>query len=157
MTSSAEPWTLERFRHAASDRFEALYSEPRPLLPLAGLYRGHVLSRIDHATSRRALWRWSQRVGFQWLPFWVDFDRRLWCFATTAFGLGRFAARAERSRWRDTEAYALRYDASRLPRPIRRVLYDEVKPLDERWILGLGGIDAGRGRGDHFRFVLERV
>jgi hypothetical protein len=48
----------------------------------------------------------------------------------------------------------LHYDVSRLP--IRRVLYDEIKPLADGTILGLGGIDAGRGEGDHFFFELRR-
>jgi hypothetical protein len=154
---ASTPFTLERLRREGPAGFEALWCEQRPLGPLAGRYRGHVLSRIDHATSRRPLWRWSQRAGFEGLPFWVDFDRRCWCFVTPSLALGRFEARPGRSRWRDTEAYALCYDTSRLPPLIRLVLYDEVKPLDERLVLGLGGIAADRGRGDHFRFVLERA
>lgn len=152
-----DAWTLEAFRRAPPERFEELWIEARPLRPLTGLHRGHVLSRIDHATSRRPLWRWSEGLGFEWLPFWVDFDRSVWCFVSPVVALGRFEARPGPSRWRDTDAYALRYERSRLPSPIRRVLYDEVKPWDDRWTLGLGGINAGRGRGDHFHFVLERA
>lgn len=153
----AAEWSLARLRGLGPEGFEALWREPRGLSPLAGLWRGHVLRRLDHATARRPLWRWSEQLGFEWLPFWVDFDRSEWCFVTPALRVGRFEAHAGPSRWRDTEAYALRYERSRLPRPLRRVLYDEVKPLDDRWVLGLGGIDAGRGRGDHFHFVLERA
>lgn len=60
------------------------------------------------------------------------------------------------SRWRDTEAVTLHYERSRLPAPIRGVLYDEVKPLTDTICLGLGGINAERGDGDQFFFALER-
>jgi len=58
------------------------------------------------------------------------------------------------SRWRDTRVLRLHYDRSRLP--IRAILYDELKPLAGGRILGLGGIDAARGEGDHFFFELTR-
>jgi hypothetical protein len=37
------------------------------------------------------------------------------------------------------------------------MLYDEVKPLSRDACLGIGGVNAGRGAGDHFFFVLERT
>jgi hypothetical protein len=36
------------------------------------------------------------------------------------------------------------------------VLYDEVKPLGPDLCLGIGGINARVGRGDHFFFALAR-
>ncbi len=139
------------------DDLEALWVKPIEVAPPRGVYRGQVLRRIDHATSRRPLWVWSQRIGFEWIPFGVDFDRRLWFFFTPTIAMGRFETRVNESRWRDTDMVGLHYQGSKLPRFVRRVLYDEVKPLSERWILGIGGIDADRGAGEHFFFSLERM
>ena len=136
------------------DELESLWLRPVELAPPRGVYRGHVLRRIEHATSRRPLWRWSERIGFEWTPFGIDFDRRLWFFMSTSLAMGRFEARPGPSRWRDTDAMGLHYGASKLPRAIRSVLYDEVKPLSERWMLGIGGINKDRGEGDHFYFAL---
>jgi hypothetical protein len=36
------------------------------------------------------------------------------------------------------------------------MLYDEVKPLSADLLLGLGGVNAETGEGDHFFFTLER-
>jgi hypothetical protein len=139
------------------DRLEALWEEPRePRVP-QGVYWGHVLQRMDHPTARRPFWRWIERVGFEWTPFGVDFDRGRWFFFDPALGAGRFDARPGPSRWRDTQAVGLHYEVSALPGPVRRRLYDEVKPLSERWLLGIGGIAAPRGVGDHFFFALERA
>ena len=71
--------------------------------------------------------------------------------------LAAFEARVERSRWRETDSVVLRYEGSRLPGALRRLLYDEVKPLGEGLVLGIGGGNDGPGRGDHFFFALERV
>lgn len=40
---------------------------------------------------------------------------------------------------------------------MRGLLYDEVKPIDEGWVLGLAGMSLGLRRGDHFFFALERL
>ena len=52
--------------------------------------------------------------------------------------------------------YQLAQWIDRLPRFVRDMLYDEVKPLSERLILGIGGINRGRGEGEHLFFALER-
>ncbi|RLB54299.1 MAG: hypothetical protein DRJ42_09505 [Deltaproteobacteria bacterium] len=149
--------TMTELRSMSRGELEALWTAPRDLTPPRGRYRGHVLLRIDHATSRRPLWRWSERIGFEWFPFGVDFDRRLWFFFSPQVALGRFEVQPGPSRWRDTEAFGLTYDVSKLPRPIRGALYDEVKPLSNDTVLGIGGINASRGEGDHFFFALERA
>ncbi len=149
--------TLAELDAMSLEGLESLWAQPVELAPPRGLYRGHVLRRIDNSGSRRRLWYWSQRVGFEWMPFGVDFDRGLWFFFTSRVALGRFEARVAPSRWRDTDAIGLHYEGSRLPRSIRRHLYDEVKPLDRGRLLGLGGINADRGLGDHFYFVLEHI
>jgi hypothetical protein len=89
-------------------------------------------------------------------PFGIDFDTRCWWFGRPRLQAGRFRASPGPSRWRDTPTLRLEYDVSRLPRPVRALLYDEVKPLDGERCLGLGGIDADAGEGDHFFFSLER-
>jgi hypothetical protein len=94
---------------------------------------------------------------FKWTPFGVDFDTRLWFFWHAALAAGRFEPRPGRSRWRDTEAVGLHYHVSRLPGPVRGVLYDEVKPLSADLCLCIGGINAPRGQGDHFFFALQRL
>jgi len=150
-------WTLTTLRSQSRAELESLWAKPVELSPPRGLYRGHVLQRIDHATSRRPLWRWSERIGFELAPFGIDFDRRLWFFFTAGLAMGRFEARLGPSRWRDTDAVGLHYEVSKLPKLIRRRLYDEVRPLSDGWMLGLGGINADRGEGDHFFFALERI
>ncbi|NOY93596.1 MAG: hypothetical protein GXP55_20620 [Deltaproteobacteria bacterium] len=138
-------------------QLESLWMLQAKLEPPRGRYRGHVLRRIGNATSRRPLWRWSERIGFEWIPFGVDFDRRLWFFITRHIAMGRFETQAGPSRWRDTQCIGLTYGVSKLPRVIRSTLYDEVKPLSDRLVLGIGGIHRGRGEGDHFFFALERT
>ena len=44
----------------------------------------------------------------------------------------------------------MHYEASRLPTFVRALLYDEVKPLDDDLLLGLGGV----AQGDLFFFAL---
>lgn len=91
------------------------------------------------------------------MPFGIDFDARRWWFLHPRLAVGRFELCQERSRWRDTDALTLRYHPSRLPGPLRDVLYDEVKPLGDDLLLGLGGLNWEVGRGDHFYFALTRL
>lgn len=150
-------WSWEALRSRSLDDLEALWLRPTELAPPRGRYRGRVLKRIEHPTSQRPLFRWSERIGFEWTPFGIDFDRRLWFFFTPGVALGRFEARPGPSRWRDSGAIGLHYEVSGLPMVLRRLLYDEVRPLSERWMLGLGGIQGPPGVGDHFFFALERI
>ena len=138
------------------EELEAAFGHRDEIRVPRGVHRGHFLAWLDNPSARQKRWRWPQRAGFQWTPFGVDFDRNLWFFFTPAVAMGRFEARVERSRWRGTDAVVLRYERSRLPLAFRRILYDEVKPLDDGLVLGIGGSNAGRGRGDHFFFALER-
>jgi len=150
-------WSWSTLRSMTIDELESLWRRPVGASVPRGVYRGRVLKRIDHPTSRHPLWRLTERVGFEWAPFGIDFDRRLWFFGSPHLAAGRFEPRRQGSRWRDTDAIGLHYGVSRLPRPIRRHLYDEVKPLSKHWMLGIGGINAERGEGDHFFFALERL
>jgi hypothetical protein len=122
-----------------------------------GRFRGVTIARLDNRGARRPLTRAAQWLGFELLPYGIDFDAATWFFVTPAVRIGRFEARRGRSRWRPTSAIRLHYDPSRLPRRVRALLYDEVKPLTERLVLGLGGLDAEAGDGDHFFFALEAM
>lgn len=154
---ATETPTLQQLQSMSLTELEKAWTLPVDLSTPRGVYRGHTLERIDHPTSRRPLWRFSQRLGFVWIPFGVDFDRQLWFFFNGRVAMGRFEMRAGDSRWRDTNAISLTYEGSRLPGFVRNVLYDEVKPLSERLSLGIGGINRERGCGEHFFFALEKI
>jgi hypothetical protein len=135
---------------------EALYREcPAGPVP-SGTFRGAVLCALDTPGARRPFYRAVDWAMFE-VPAWgIDFDARRWWFVRPGFRIGHFEVVRGRSRWRPAETLQLRYDVSRLPRPIRRSLYDEIKPLNENLCLGLGGINAEAGEGDHFFFALAR-
>lgn len=122
-----------------------------------GRFRGELLVWIEGRGAGRSAWRALQWVGFRLLPFGVDFSRRCWYFGPAWVRMGRFVGHWGASRWRDTEAMTMRYEDSRLPGVVRRLLYDEIKPLGPGLCLGIGGINAARGRGDHFFFALKRI
>jgi hypothetical protein len=137
---------------------ERLFREA-PVGPLpGGVFRGTHLARLE-SLERRPLWRTIDRLAFETVPFGIDFDQKRWWFGHRKLAVGHFRTTAApvHSRWRDTDVIALEYDVSRLPRKIRDVLYDEVKPLSDRLCLGLGGINREVGEGDHFFFALERL
>jgi hypothetical protein len=135
---------------------ESLYNDtPRGPAP-RGLFRGRKLAWVDGGGARRAHVRLVDGLLFGALRFGIDFDRRLWWFVRPSLALGRFELDAGPSRWRDTDTFQLHYQASRLPAPVRTLLYDEVKPLGDDLCLGLGGINAPLGEGDHFFFALTR-
>lgn len=136
---------------------ERLFAHDSAIDVPEGRFEGRVLARLDNRGARRLRWRAMQIPMFEWLPFGIDFDRSRWFFVSPSAQVGRFEARVERSRWRDTEVVTLRYEPSRLPGPIKSILYDEVKPLSDDLVLGLGGQNAGTGEGDHFFFALTRV
>jgi hypothetical protein len=117
-----------------------------------GCWRGRWLGWLDTPGARVWHVRVADTLLFRALTFGVDFDRRRWWFVHPRLGAGRFRISAGRSRWRDTDALRLEYDVSRLP--VRHILYDEIKPLPDGRCLGLGGINAERGQGDHFFFEL---
>ena len=152
---TAQAITLARLRQCTLAELEGIYAAPRPVGVPAGVFRGIHLAWLDTPGARHPLIRPLQYVGFQLTPFGIDFGARLWFFFDQRLAVGRFTADVGASRWRDTDTVRLRYEVSRLPRPLRALLYDEVKPLSSTLCLGLGGINAPRGRGDHFFFALD--
>ncbi|MBW1879867.1 MAG: hypothetical protein JRJ84_16010 [Deltaproteobacteria bacterium] len=148
---------LATLRTQAPADLEHLYAHEDPFDVPEGLFRGVYLGRIGALRERTAEVRLAEIVGFRWTPFWVDFARRCWAFFTPRLGAGRFSPHIDDSRWRPTRTVVLDYGASRLPGPVRRILYDEVKPLSGDLCLGMGGVNRGPGNGDLFFFALVRV
>lgn len=147
---------LPALERASLDDLESLYREPRSLELPRGRFAGRVLCRLENRGARLPLLRGVEWLGFEAISFGIDFDQRLWFFTRRRVKMGRFAPRIGHSRWRDTETVQLHYDVSRLPQLVTRLLYDEVKPLSDDLCLGLGGVRAARGLGDHFFFALTR-
>jgi hypothetical protein len=126
--------------------------------PPRGRFGGQVLRRLENDGARHPLWRGLEVLLFEVTPFGVDFDARRWFFlGRPSVATGSFEPRPGPSRWRPTTTVCLHYGSSRLPGPIRALLYDEVKPLTASLSLGIGGVNAETGRGDHFFFLLERL
>ena len=146
--------SLAALRRCSLAELEALYAAARPVAVPDACYRGVFLSWIASPGVPGPVTHLLQWVGFRVLPFGVDFTRDRWFFLHPALGVGRFVAEPGHSRWRDTDTIRLHYGVSRLPGPVRAVLYDEVKPLSASLCLGIGGINAARGLGDHFFFAL---
>ncbi len=144
-------------RGLAHAELEALYLGPLAEPPPSGLYQGAFLGFLDNPGARRTHTRVVDTLLFRWTRFGIDFDRRLWWFVDPRLAAGRFRTSIGPSQWRVTETVRLHYEDSLLPGPVRNLLYDEVKPLPDGRVLGLGGLDAGPGQGDHFWFELRSM
>lgn len=153
----ADGFSLSGLRHCGLQELEALYAAEGPIALPRGCFRGVHLAWLKAAGAPGRVIRPLQWLGFRLVPFGVDFTAGHWFFFHPGLGIGRFVAQVGRSRWRDTETIRLHYHVSRLPRPLRAWLYDEVKPLSPSLCLGIGGIDAPRGQGDHFFFALANA
>ena len=147
------PLSIDPLR-ASLPELERWYLEAPVCEKPRGLFHGRHLAWLP-TTAPRWL-RPTLVVGFCWLVFGVDFDRDVWFFVDRRLRIGRFRADIGRSRWRDTRAVRLHYDISSLPGRVSGFLYDEVKPIDERRCLGMGGVNAPAGRGEQFFFLLEK-
>lgn len=136
------------------DELERTYRDMPAGPPPAGLYRGRFLRWLDTPGSPKWHLRAIESLLFERTRFGVDFERRLWWFVRPGLRAGRFVASQGPSRWRPADTLRLEYAVSWLP--IRALLYDEIKPLTADLCLGLGGVNAERGEGDHFFFSLAR-
>ena len=131
---------------------ETLYARA-PIAPLAGgVWRGRYLHELPMSPSERLLCR----AMFKWRTFGVDLDQCGWWFGRPGRIVGRFETKVGTSRWRETEVVRLDYRRT-TPWPLRRLLYDELKPLSYNAILGLGGVNRSGPRGAWFYFALERM
>jgi hypothetical protein len=151
------PVEMSDLRGQGREELERLFCEA-PWGPIpSGRFRGSFLAWCDAPGAISPPLRVVDWLAFRVAPFGVDFARQAWFFWFPSARVGRFTLRRTRSRWRDTEVLALDYEVSRLPGFLRRQLYDEVKPLSDRIVLGLGGVNAPAGQGEHFFFALERM
>ena len=141
---------IDALGRATSSELERLYAAPSTLPNPSGRYTGCFLQRTAGWERAGLLLRSAVALGFSALPFGVDFDRRVWRLAGGAVTAGRFELQPGPSRWRPTRTLAMHYEASRLPTFVRALLYDEVKPLDDDLLLGLGCV----AQSDLFFFAL---
>ncbi len=148
--------TLEALRTASLAELEALFALGDATAVPRGSFRGTFLRYLETRGARRLRWRAFYELIFRPFRFGVDFDTRRWSFGVPSLQIAHFEPRLQPSRWRDTQAVALHYQRSRLPGIVRGLLYDEVKPLSEDLVLGIGGVNAERDDGDHFFFALSR-
>jgi len=144
-------WSRSSTELEAQYRTAAVGPVPR------GCWAGEFLDWVDSDGARRPSVRVLDTLLFRSVRFGLDFDRQVWWFIGPNLRAGRFDLTPGPSRWRETDTLRLTYTTSRLPGPLRNYLYDEVKPLDDRRCLGLGGVDRETGEGDHFFFSLDRM
>ncbi len=131
---------------------ELLYARA-PIAPLAGgVWRGHYLHELPMSLGERLI----SRAMFKWPTFGLDLDQRGWWFGRPGSVVGRFEPEVGPSRWRETEVVRLDYRRT-TPWPLRRLLYDELKPLSYNAILGIGGVSRAEPPGAWFYFALERL
>jgi hypothetical protein len=147
---------LAELRQADLATLEELFARPRPAEVPRGWFRGTYLCPCTSRAARRPQNRAAVFLLHRVLPFGVDFDSCRWTFFHRRPQVAHFVADVARSRWRETEVVAMRYQVSRLPGPVRGLLYDEVRPLSPDLCLGLGGINRKAGEGELFFFALER-
>lgn len=139
------------------EELEALYRGDEPPPMPSGLFRAVHLGWVDNWSARRRRVRAGLAPLFVLPPFGIDFRSRRWWFYYPRLQAGSFIPTPGPSRWRDAQVLRMTYDVSRLPRPLRSRLYDEIKPLSADLCLGMGGVNYERGRGDLFFFGMERV
>ena len=146
------PLPSDAYPRPPLDGLEARFAEGS-LAPLpSGLVVGRFLGFVASRGAERPIVRALDTLCFRAVRWGLDLDRQRWWFEHPRLAAGHFRIEEGLSRWRPTRVLRLHYDASRLP--IRGVLYDELKPLPDGSILGLGGVNRERGEGDHFFFDL---
>lgn len=123
----------------------------------SGIFRGQLLMWLETPAATHPVLRPIEELMFARLAWWVDFDRQCWFWFDPRLAVGHFEPSVGPSRWRNGETIRFLYDDRRLPGFVNQFLYDEATPLSDELCLGLGGISAGRGRGEQFFFALQRV
>jgi len=145
---------LNDLKNASIEGLETLYCEHTASPSPKGCFQGIFLQRLDKPGNRRPLYYGSK--SFEFLPFGIDFNSCKWYFFHPLMRIAKFRTQCEASRWRDCEVIKLHYDVSHLPSVIKRVLYDEIKPISHDLCLGLGGFNLEKDEGDQFYFALIR-
>ena len=125
---------------------------PKP----SGTFDGQVLRWIETNGPCVGAFFALEWFGFVVLPWGLRFDKNLWWFEAPLLAAGELVATPGAFGWGTAQTYRLTYATSYLPRFVRNVLYDELKPLDENTVLGLGVLNRETGEGDHFFFLLTR-
>lgn len=127
--------------------------------PEAGSYRGAFLQRIAGRGPLARILGAAICLPFRRLAFGLNLrgNSGVWYFLHPALTIGRFTPRIQPSVWRNTTALALDYSASRLPSPVRSLLYDEIKPVAKGLLLGIGGFGPPGRRLELFLFSLEKT
>jgi len=148
-------YTAEELQQLPIEELDQIFCQTSHVDMPYGCFKGEHIVRLKNPGSKLPLSRVLEFLGFEVAPFGIDFRSNRWFFFSNLLQAGRFEPTVERSRWRPTDVVALHYNVSRLPRPMRNFLYDEVKPLSDTLLLGLGGINRELGMGDHFYFTLE--
>jgi len=147
--------SLDDLKVLSPDELEELYCRNSSIEIPQGCWSGRLLHWLDSPESRNRFYRPILAAMFQYSPFGIDFENRCWYFWNSRLKAGSFTAAVDQSLWRPTNTVVLRYEVSRLPGPIKRLLYDEVKPISGRLCLGMGGINLTGRPGEIFFFGLE--
>ncbi len=151
---------MDYLKGCSLDRLEELYLQKGEVsVPRSGSYKATHLKRLENAGANNIFNLTAQWLMFDLTPFGLNFypDFGDWFFFHPALALGKFTSSPGKSRWRETETIRLNYRISRLPTGISSILYDEIKTLSENILLGIGGVNAEKGQGDHFFFAIERI
>jgi hypothetical protein len=149
--------SLDDLRRLSPAELEDLYCRDESVEQPHGCWAGKLLCWLDSPESKNWFYRPALAAMFQYSPFGIDFDEKCWYFWSRNLKTGRFTASVGPSLWRPTQTVVLRYEVSRLPGPVKSLLYDEVKPISNRLCLGMGGINLSGRPGEIFIFGLERL
>ena len=151
-SAAAAAMTVEDLADMSLSQLEQVWSE-LPCAPLpTGLWQGAYLAELPMSRPKRFL----ARALFKRRLFGINLDAHKWWFRDASSTLVEFAPRPGNSRWREADVIQLHYERTG-PILFRTMLYDELKPLNENCILGLGGSNHDDARGTWFFFTLSRV
>jgi hypothetical protein len=151
-SAAAAVVTVEDLAEMSLGQLEQVWSL-YPCAPLpGGVWQGRYLSELPMAPTNRLL----ARALFKWRVFGVDLNTNKWWFRDATRSVATFEPQHGPSRWRDADVIQLHYQRTG-PRLFRHMLYDELKPLNEHCILGLGGSNHDNAHGTWFFFALSPV
>lgn len=150
------PTTLAQLRALGWSDLDRLYIDSPPGPVPTGAYKGKFLVWLPPAKKLINLpFVTLEAIGFQLLPWGIDFRCSEWWVGAKIFHGGLFSPTEGPSRWRPTKTWQMHYDRDWFPY-VRWCLYDEVKSLTPDICLGIGGINGPEGIGDHFYYSLHR-